>query len=89
MSNRFAFCGVSVALLLASASAAVADRLPNADERAAIEKALRAAGYTSWGKIELDDGRAWEVDNAVAADGKRYDLDLDMNLSIVKKDIED
>jgi len=46
-----------------------ADRSPNQEERAKIEQTLRAQGFTSWSGIELDDGR-WEVDDAIASDGK-------------------
>jgi hypothetical protein len=35
---------------------------------------LRNEGFTRWGKIELDDEDIWEVDNAHAFDGHRYDL---------------
>jgi len=63
------------------------DRLPSADERARIEAALRKEGYTSWGKIELDDGRVWEVDNARDAEDREWDLQLDTgSLAITKKD---
>lgn len=63
------------------------DRAPTAEERTRIEAALKADGYTSWGSIELDDNRVWEVDDALDAQGKEWDLDLDMNsLAIVKRD---
>ncbi|MER2268847.1 PepSY domain-containing protein [Methylobacterium oxalidis] len=55
---------------------ALADRAPNAEERAAIEKKLQAEGYTAWESIELEDSGVWEVDDAVAKDGKKYDLRL-------------
>jgi hypothetical protein len=57
---------------------ALADRVPHPDERSRIETMLRNEGYTHWGKIELDDDdEVWEVDNAYASDGHRYDLRLD------------
>jgi hypothetical protein len=52
------------------------DRVPTADELARITASLKAAGYTSWEEIEFDDGR-WEVDDAIGADGREYDLKLD------------
>ena len=61
------------------ASAQADDRPPTAEERAQIESALKAAGYTSWGKIEFDDDQYWELDNAIAADGKRYGLGTSAN----------
>ena len=71
----------------ASAPALADDRPPTAEERTRIEAALTADGYTSWGSIELDDDRVWEVDDARDAEGKEWDLDLDMqSLAIVKRD---
>src|SRR3546814_8665249 len=79
------------AMLLALAAAfgatpALADRDANAEERAAIEKVLRAQGFVSWEEIELDDGR-WEVDDARDAKGVEYDLKIDpKTLKIVRKE---
>lgn len=66
------------AMVAAPATAALAaDRDPTPRERAAIEQALRAAGYVQWDDIELeDDNGLWEVDDAKAADGKKFDLRL-------------
>jgi hypothetical protein len=82
--RSFAFA----AALAAVPAVAFADRVPDEIERAAIESVLQSEGFTNWGKIELDDNR-WEVDNAVGPDGRRYDLDLDTNLNIVKHELED
>jgi uncharacterized membrane protein YkoI len=67
---------------------ALADRDPTAEERAAIETKLRAEGFTRWEDIELeDDGSVWEVDDAVGADGREYDLELRAGtLEILKRD---
>jgi Peptidase propeptide and YPEB domain len=54
---------------------ALADRPPTPEERSRIEDMLRREGFTNWGLIELDDG-LWDVDNALASDGRRYDLKL-------------
>jgi Peptidase propeptide and YPEB domain len=52
-----------------------ADRAPNPEERSRIEATLRNQRFTHWGKIELDDeSDAWEIDDAHASDGHRYDL---------------
>ena len=38
---------------------------------------LRSEGFKRWGKIELDeDDDVWEIDDARASDGRRYDLRL-------------
>ncbi len=70
------------------ASPALADRAPTPEERAAIEAKLKAEGFTRWESIELeDDESVWEVDDAVAADGREYDLDLEPGtLEILKRD---
>jgi Peptidase propeptide and YPEB domain len=66
----------------------LADRAPRPEERSRIETMLRNEGYTHWGKIELDDDDdVWEVDNAYASDGHRYDLKLDPDtLAIITRE---
>lgn len=50
--------------------------------------ALTKAGFTKWGKVEFDDGK-WEIDNAVGADGKTYDVDLSAtDMSVIKQEID-
>lgn len=72
------------------ASPALADRAPTPEERAAIEAKLQAEGFTRWESIELeDDESVWEVDDAVGADGREYDLELRFGtLEIVKRDAD-
>jgi len=78
----------ALALLpLLSAPAFADDRAPTAEERTKIEAALKSAGFQSWGEIELDDDRAWDVDDARHSDGKEYDLELDKTtLAVTKRD---
>jgi hypothetical protein len=66
----------------------LADRGPHPEERSRIETMLHNEGYTHWGKIELDDDdEVWEVDNAYASDGHRYDLRVDPNtLKIITRE---
>ena len=65
-------------LAFLAATPALADRMPNDTERAAVEQTLRAAGFVSWEEIELDDdGPRWEVDDARTNDGRRYDVKID------------
>jgi len=55
----------------------LADRAPSPEERSRIETVLRNEGFTRWGKVELDDDDdVWEIDDAHASDGHRYDLRL-------------
>lgn len=80
--------GVSAAVAAAAlASPAFADRPATAEERATIGGILKSNGFTSWRKIEFDDGK-FEVDDAVHADGRVYDVDI-RGGSIVKKELED
>jgi hypothetical protein len=68
----------------------VADRAPTPEERSSIETVLRNEGFTRWGKIELDDEDVWEVDNAHASDGRRYDLWLHPDtLAIIGREPDD
>ncbi|MBU4527766.1 MAG: PepSY domain-containing protein [Hoeflea sp.] len=80
---------ISAAILFAAltAPALADDRAPTAEEHTQIEAALTAEGFTSWGEIELDDDKVWDVDDAIHADGKEYDLELDKTtLAITDRD---
>ena len=89
---RTRFIALVASLSLLPLSAALADRAPTAEERSAIEAALRAEGYTSWEEIEFDDDdddaddQVWEVDDARGPDGLEYDLKLDRNYRIIKRE---
>ncbi|MFD2181687.1 PepSY domain-containing protein [Rhodoplanes azumiensis] len=76
----------AVVLTLLPASPLLADRMPSPDERARIESTLRAAGFTSWGEIESEDGGRWEVEDAVGPDGRRYELKLDDTFAIIRRE---
>jgi hypothetical protein len=69
--------GLVVAAGTLSSGQALAERVPSPEERSRIETILRNEGFTRWGKIELDDeDDVWEIDDAHASDGHRYDLRL-------------
>ncbi len=85
MKLRMSLIGLVFAL---SAQPALADRPPTIEELAHIETALRAHGFQAWDEIELDDD-GWEIDDAVAADGRRYDLKLDpVTLAILESEVD-
>lgn len=70
---------VAVAVALMGASAAIANpamQAPTAAEKASIEASLKDSGFSSWQSV-APDASGWKVDNAMAADGKAYDLTLD------------
>lgn len=53
-----------------------------------VVEALHHMGVVAWDEIEWDDGH-WEVDDAVRADGRQYDLKLDpVTLAVVHVDYE-
>src|SRR3546814_1247275 len=84
---------IASAFLAASMIAvpAYADRGPTQDEAKAIAAKLTAEGFKSWEEIELDnDGPYWEIDDARAMDGKKYDLKLrPTGYGIIKKRSEE
>ncbi len=80
----------ALALVLAAglSGAALADQKLPADQQAKVEAMLKQEGFTQWKEIELDDGMI-EVDDAVDASGKQFDLKLDpKTLAIVKRKAE-
>jgi outer membrane lipoprotein-sorting protein len=87
--RRFTIAAALVAATSLVAGVALADgRPPTADETSAISAALTKAGFSKWGKVEFDDGK-WEIDNAVGADGKFYDVVLSpKDLSVIKKELD-
>lgn len=81
--------GLSLVGTLAAAPVRADERPVTAEELRQIEASLRQAGFTRWGEIEFDDGR-FEVDDAIAADGAKYDLELSsVDFSIIKRDRDD
>jgi hypothetical protein len=87
MQKMIAAAGALVLAATLATPALSGDRRPNAAERAELAGILSGAGFTSWKKVELDDGK-WEVDNARHANGRLYDVDIRGGV-IVKKDLED
>lgn len=75
---------VAIAVLVAAAGSAKADRPVTDAERAKLLPAIMAQGC-SGGKLEWDeDDREFEVDDAVC-DGRRYDLKFDGELRLISK----
>jgi hypothetical protein len=78
---------IGVVVIFLMASAAFAGRAVTDEERAHLVAAGTAQGC-SGGKMEFDDGK-FEVDDAICADGKKYDLDFDPSFRLIKKKLED
>lgn len=65
------------------------DRPVTPEEMRQIEATLRREGFTRWGKVEFDDGR-FEVDDAIAANGQKYDLKLSsVDFAILSRKLDD
>jgi hypothetical protein len=77
-----------MAILAVSALPALADREVTQDERARLAAAVQAEGC-SGGKFEMDeDDQQFEVDDAVCADGKKYDLKFDVQMRLKRKNLD-
>ena len=75
----------ALALGLAFTGFAFADREPTAAELTRIDAVLKEAGFTKWKKVEVEDDEI-EVDDAIDANGKQFDLKLDpKTFAIVKR----
>jgi len=78
----------ALALGLAFTGSAFADRAPTPEEKTKIEAVLKQEGFTKWKKIEVEDDEI-EVDDAIDANGKQFDLELDpKTFAIVKRKAE-
>ncbi len=74
-----------LALGLGLCGTARADEKLPPEQQAKVEALLRQEGFTKWDEIEMDDGMI-EVDDAIDAAGKKFDLKLDpKTLAIVKR----
>ena len=79
---------LALALVAGFTAAAHADQKLPPDQQAKVEAMLKQEGFTKWKEIELDDGMI-EVDDAIDASGKKFDLKLDpKTLAIVKRKAE-
>jgi hypothetical protein len=80
--------GLVLAAGMLPSGQALADRAPNLEERTRIESMLHHEGFTGWGRIELDDeDGVWQIEDAHASDGNRYDLRLQPDtLSILTRE---
>jgi Peptidase propeptide and YPEB domain len=77
------------ALLAATVPALAAERPVTDAEREKLIAAVKAQGC-SGGTMEYDeDDRQFEVDEAVCADGQKYDLEFNANFQLVKKSKSD
>jgi hypothetical protein len=79
---------IAIPVLVALAVPAKADRPLTEGERAKVMQAVQAQGC-SGGKMEYDeDDRQYEVDDAVCADGKKYDLKFNAEFQFIRKNLD-
>ncbi len=79
---------IALAISVLSVLPAFADRQVTEEERAKLSTAVQTEGC-SGGKFEMDeDDQQFEVDDAVCADGKKYDLKFDMQMRLKRKNLD-
>ena len=79
---------LALALAAGLGAPARADGKLPPDRQAEVEAVLRRQGFTAWQAIEVDDGMI-EVDDAVDAGGRQFDLKLDPEtLAVVAREAE-
>lgn len=78
----------ALALLLHVLEAdAQGQRQPTREEMSQIETALKGENFIRWDDIERNEDGTWEVEEAVAPDGRSYDLKLDQSFRIISRDL--
>ena len=66
----------ATSLVLVSAMAVQAEQSLPSEQQQKATSALKNAGYSKWDEIGMAEGKI-KVDNAVDAQGKKFDLELD------------
>ncbi|WP_375409995.1 PepSY domain-containing protein [uncultured Methylobacterium sp.] len=81
---RFATTALAIALSATIAGGALADQKLAPEQQTKVEAMLKQEGFTKWKEIEMDDGMI-EVDDAIDASGKQFDLKIDPTTLVIKK----
>ena len=74
----------ALVLSVAMTGAALADRAPTPDELTKIEAVLKKEGFVKWKSIEVESDEI-EIEDAVDANGKQFDIELDPKTYAVTK----
>lgn len=72
------------ALGIALTGTAFADRAPTPDELTKIEAVLKKEGFVKWKSIEVESDEI-EIEDAIDASGKQFDIELDPKTYAVTK----
>lgn len=85
---RITTIALASALSLSFAGIVHADEKLAPEQQTKIEAMLKQEGFTKWKKIEMEKGMI-EVDDAIDANGKEFDLKLDpVTLAIKEREAE-
>ena len=91
--KQFTFCCAGLVLLEMTFSPAIVkanDRKITDQEREKIVQALNTIGCSTFKKAEFAiDKKRFEIDNVVCANGEIYEIYLDQNYQLIKKELND
>ncbi|AIE73586.1 MULTISPECIES: PepSY domain-containing protein [unclassified Synechocystis] len=91
--RQFSYFLVGIVLMEMTFTAAIArgnDRDVTPQEQQRIVQTLNAMGCRSFDDAEYDiDKRRFEIDDAVCADGREYEIYLNSDYQVIKKEPED
>lgn len=81
---------VMAEMILTTAIAKADDRDVTAQERQRIVQVLNSMGCTSFDDAEYEiDKRRFEIDDAICADRREYEIYLDQSYQVIKKELDD
>lgn len=81
----FATALMALAFMIAPGASLADDRDPTPEETASVTEALKAQGCTSFDDIDVEKNGAFDIDDAVCSDGKKYDFTLDAQFGVLSK----
>jgi uncharacterized protein YycO len=81
---------VMAEMTLTTAIAKADDRDITSQERQKIVQVLNSIGCNSFDDAEYEiDKRRFEIDDAICADGREYEIYLDQSYQVIKKELDD
>lgn len=81
---------VILEMALTTAIAKADDRDVTSQERQRIVPVLNGMGCTSFDDADFEiDKRRFEIDDAICGDGQEYEIYLDQNYRLIKKELDD
>lgn len=81
---------VMLEMTLTTAIARADDRNVTIQERQSILQVLSSMGCTSFDDVEYKiDKRRFEIDDAICDNGQKYEIYLNQNYQVIKKELDD